>query len=32
VREGLKLLGLRGVLFLFTMLFRSATSKRGADK
>jgi hypothetical protein len=27
VREGLKLLGLRGVLFLFTMLFRRATSQ-----
>ena len=27
VREGLKLLGLRGVLFLFTMLFRRTTSQ-----
>jgi hypothetical protein len=27
VREGLKLLGLRGVVFLFTMLFRGSTSQ-----
>ena len=30
VREGLKLLGLRGVLFLFSMLFRGATSQAGS--
>jgi hypothetical protein len=32
VREGLKLLGLRGVLFAFTMLFRRSGSSQGAGK
>jgi hypothetical protein len=32
VREGLKLLGLRGVLFLLSMLFRGSTTSPGAGK
>ena len=32
LREGLKLLGLRGVLFVLTMLFRGATPTSGAGK
>jgi hypothetical protein len=32
VREGLKLLGVRGVLFALTMLFRSSGSSQGAGK
>jgi hypothetical protein len=32
VREGLKLLGLRGVLFVLSMLFRKSTSSPGAGK
>ncbi len=32
LREGLKLLGFRGVLFAFTMLFRSSGPPSGAGK
>lgn len=32
VREGLKLLGVRGVLFALTMLFRRSGSSQGAGK
>ena len=32
VREGLRLLGVRGVLFAFTMLFRRSGSSQGAGK
>jgi hypothetical protein len=32
VREGLKLLGVRGVLFALTMLFRRSGSSQGASK
>lgn len=32
VREGLRLLGLRGVLFALTMLFRRSGSSQGAEK
>jgi hypothetical protein len=32
VREGLKLLGVRGVLFALTMLFRRSRSSQGAGK
>jgi hypothetical protein len=32
VREGLKLLGLRGILFVLTMLFRGSGSSPRSDK
>jgi len=32
VREGLKLLGWRGILFVLTMPFRSSKSPSGADR
>ena len=32
VREGLKLLGWRGILFVLTMPFRSSESPSGADR
>jgi len=32
VREGLKLLGLRGILFVLTMPFRSGKTAQGAGK
>jgi hypothetical protein len=32
MREGLKLLGLRGVLFVLSMLFRGSSSSPGAGK